>query len=88
MHCKAFGKGAGICCPFAASPVSFESSCSSGNESALSVSSAVGISVGRGSCGGVRGLYFSSAVSEGEAGHVAKTLEVKGVLMLPERRCW
>lgn len=88
MHCKAFGKGAGICCPFGTSPVSFESSCSSGNESAIAVSSAVGISVGGGSCAGAHGLYFTSAVSEGEAGHAAKSLKVKGVLMLPERRCW
>lgn len=88
MHCKAFGKGAGISCPFAASPVSFESSCNSGNESAIAVSSAVGISVGGGSCAGAHGLYFTSAVSEGEAGHAAKSLKVKGVLMLPERRCW
>lgn len=88
MHCKAFGKGAGISCPFAASPVSFESSCNSGNESAIAVSSAVGISVGRGSCAGPHGLYFTSAVSEGEVGHAAKSLKVKGVLMLPETRCW
>lgn len=66
MHFEAFGKGAGICCPFAASPVSFETSCSYGNESGTAVSSAVGISVGRGSCAGAHRVYFTSAVSEGE----------------------
>lgn len=88
MHCKAFGKGAGICCPFAASPVSFDSSCSPGNESAIAVSSAVDISVGRGSCAGAHGFYFTSAVSEGKAGHIAKSLKVKGMLMFLERRSW
>lgn len=66
MPCEVFGKGDGICCPCAASPERFESPCSSGNESGTAVSSAVGISVGRGSCAGAHGLYFTSAVSEGE----------------------
>lgn len=73
MPCEVFGEGAGICCPFAAFPVRFESSCSSGNESGAAVSSAVGISVGRGSCAGAHGLYFTSAVSEGEESQESKS---------------
>lgn len=50
-------------------PVSFDSSCSSGNKSGT----AVGISVGRGSCAGAHGLYFTSAGSEGEESQESKS---------------